>query len=56
MTKKSFSFYKDFFGSGLLEVLANRKLVHHFLPFDSAQGKLLGFGGDMKAFYLGLHY
>ena len=54
--KNLFLFVKIFLAVVCWRYWKKRKRVHHFLPFDSAQGKLLSFGGDLKAFYLGLHY
>ena len=50
MTKKSFSFSKDFFGSGLLEVLEKEKTSTP-LSVHLKKG-----GGDMKVFFVGLLY
>ena len=54
--KNLFLFIKIFLAVVCWRYWKKRKRVHHFLPFDSAQGKLLSFGGDMKAYYVGVHY
>ena len=54
--KNLFLFVKIFLAVVCWRYWKKRKRVHHFLPFDSAQGKLLSFGGDMKVFFVGLLY
>ena len=54
--KNLFLFIKIFLAVVCWRYWKKRKRVHHFLPFDSAQGKLLSFGGDMKVFFVVLLY
>ena len=54
--KNLFLFIKIFLAVVCWRYWKKRKRVHHFLPFDSAQGKLLSYGGDLKVFYVVLLY